>query len=117
MCDLPVPCACTIEERTIRRREHQERAVMIESIAGRLARSGAITDPEACVLFSLAEREWDDAVHIASPDDPLRSLCGLYGRNLVELPNVGYHGGQECWTCFYHESVVANANAELVTSG
>lgn len=115
MCDLPTPCGCTLERRNQLRAEHIERSDAITALASRLRREGHVSDDEALTLYSQAEKEWDDAIHIASPDDPLRSLCGLYGRNLDDLPERP-DGMSGCWTCLIRAEELSPAAArEMVT--
>lgn len=56
-------------------------------------------EEEAMIVYSASEEAWDDAIHISNPADPLRSLCGSLGRNLVLLegPRPDPWGG--CWGC------------------
>lgn len=98
MCDNPVPCACTLERRAKLRDEAMARRDKLAGLSYRLHKAEQISEDEAMFLYAQAEAEWDDAIHIASPDDPLRSLCGLYGRNLADLPDHP-DGGSGCWTC------------------
>lgn len=107
MCDLPVPCECTLEKRAKARAEHIERHETLEQLAFDLYSAGQITEDERNLLYDQAAREWDDAIHISSPDDPLRSLCGQYGRNLADLPERP--GGMEgCWTCLIKADALAS---------
>lgn len=98
MCDNPVPCACILERRASLRGEHIARSDALRAMTARLHSGGAISDAERDLLYAKSEEEWDDAVHIASPHDPLRSLCGKLGRNLADLPDRpdSFSG---CWTC------------------
>lgn len=98
MCSLPVPCQCVLEKRAKRRDDHMNRSQALEDIAYRLSEAGQITEAERDLLYEQALSTWDDAIHIASPDDPLRSLCGHYGRNLTDLPDRP-DGMSGCWTC------------------
>ncbi len=113
MCDLPVPCKCTLERRAALRAEHIERSDALRAIAYRLSQSGQITEPERDLLYMQSEQEWDDAIHIASPDDPLRSLCGQYGRNLADLPEKP-DGASGCWGCLQRADQLARPTEELV---
>ena len=115
MCDLPVPCKCTLEQRAKSRAEHIERSDALRSMASRLALVGQISHAEIDLLYRQAEHEWDDAIHIASLDDPLRSLCGQMGRNLCDLPDRP-DGGSGCWTCLQRADELAPATPELVTA-
>ena len=98
MCENPVPCACTLEKRAKARAEHMQRHDALGRLAHDLYTSAAITEDEMYLLYRQAEKEWDDAIHIASPNDPLVSLCGLRGRNLSDLPERPDSIGG-CWTC------------------
>jgi hypothetical protein len=104
MCDNPTPCACTIERRKTLRAEAIARSDAFRDLARRL--HGQITDDEAMLLYRQAETEWDDAIHIAAPSDPLRSLCGQLGRNLADLPERP-GGGSGCWTCLQRADELA----------
>lgn len=106
MCDLPVPCECTLEKRAKLRAEHVERHETLEQLAYDLYSSAAITEDEMYLLYDQAAREWDDAIHIASPGDPLRSLCGFYGRNLDDLPKRP-DSMSGCWTCLIEADKLA----------
>ncbi len=98
MCDEPVPCQCTLDRRVELRRQHIELHDRLSNLAYRLWKEGHVNEEERDVLFSQAEEAWDDAIHIADPTDPLRSLCGSYGRNLCDLPEVPDKWGG-CWGC------------------
>ncbi len=98
MCDKPVPCACTLEKRDKLRKQHIAKSEAFRDLAYRLHTAGHISENEAMFLYAESEAAWDDAIHIASPDDPLRSLCGQYGRNLADLPERPDSWGG-CWTC------------------
>lgn len=98
MCDEPVPCACTLARRKALLKKHIERHDQWNALASKLRAAGAVTDDEALLIYMQAEQEWDDAVHIASPDDPVKSLCGHEGRNLVDLPTFP-DSWSGCWTC------------------
>ena len=114
MCDDPVPCECTRDRRVTRRREHMARSDALRSVASRLHLAGQITDEEATLMYREANEAWDDAIHIASADDPLRSLCGYFGRNLMDLP-ARPDGGSGCWSCLTKADELAEAEAkELV---
>lgn len=115
MCDETVPCRCTLERRFELRREHIQRHDALGDMAYRLGESGAITEAERDLLYSQAEAEWDDAIHIASPDDPLRSLCGSYGRNLADLPERP-DSGSGCWTCLTRADEMKAAEKVLVAA-
>lgn len=114
MCDLPTPCSCTLEKRAKLRAEHIARADRFSSLAYRLRGADAITDDEALLLYQQAESEWDDAIHIASLDDPLRSFCGHYGRNLCDLPERP-DGATGCWECLRRAEALAPTR-ELATA-
>lgn len=114
MCDLPVPCQCTLERRARYRAEHIARHDALRAITLRLG--DQMTEDERDVLYRQADQEWDDAIHIASPDDPLRSLCGQYGRNLCDLPERP-DGGSGCWTCLQRADEIATPERQLVTAG
>ena len=110
MCENPVPCACTLEKRSAARREHIERHASLARLGFDLYAAGQITEEERDLLLYQSEREWDDAIHIACPDDPLVSLCGLRGRNLADLPERP--GGMEgCWTCLIKADSLAPKEA------
>lgn len=113
MCDQTVPCACTLEKRAKARAEHIERHEALGRLAYDLYQSAAITEDEMYLLFGQAEREWDDAIHIASPADPLRSLCGLRGRNLADLPERP-DSWAGCWTCLIKADELAAKAREAV---
>ena len=98
MCEEPVPCACTLERREKLRAEHIARSDGLSKLAYRLRADKQISEDEAMLLYAQAEHEWDDAIHIASPDDPVKSLCGHEGRNLVDLPTMP-DSWSGCWTC------------------
>lgn len=115
MCDNPVPCACTLEKRAKIRDEHIQRQDTLRAMWSRLLDAGQLTDSESALLIKKIEIEWDDAIHIASPDDPLRSLCGSYGRNLVDLPERP-DGIAGCWGCLHRADELAPAQAELVSA-
>jgi hypothetical protein len=115
MCDAPVPCECTLERRAKLRSEHIERSERFSGLAYRLSVAGEITEEERDLLYAQSEREWDDAIHIASPDDLLRSLCGQYGRNLCDLPERP-DGGSGCWTCLQRADELAPAHVEMATA-
>jgi hypothetical protein len=104
MCDKPVPCACTIEQRAKIRAEHIARSDALEAIVRRLG--DQLTEDEALRIYSAAMEEWDDAIHIATPGEPLRSLCGKMGRNLADLPDRP-DGGSGCWTCLTKADKIA----------
>lgn len=89
---------CVREHRIKIRAEHIARHDALSALAYRLHTAGQISEDEAMLLYRKAEEEWDDAIHIASPDDPLVSLCGHRGRNLADLPTIP-DGGSGCWTC------------------
>lgn len=91
---------CIAERRAALRAEHITRHEALGSLAYRLSTCGYITEEERDLLYTKAEEEWDDAIHVASPDDPLRSLCGSYGRNLADLPDMP-DAGSGCWTCMH----------------
>lgn len=113
MCDRPVPCACVLERRDKLRGEAIRRRDAFLALARRL--HGQLSEDEAMLLYRQADAEWDDAIHIASPDDPLRSLCGHYGRNLCDLPDRP-DGGSGCWTCLQRADELAKASREVVTA-
>lgn len=113
MCDLPTPCGCTLANRTKLRAEYMQRSDAISTLAYRLSRAGQITEEERELLYRQAEQEWDDAIHIASPDDPLRSLCGHYGRNLADLPDRP-DAAAGCWTCLTKADALAPRAREAV---
>jgi len=115
MCDLPVPCQCTLEKRAERRSEHIERQDALTAMWSRLRRAGQLSEVEDELLQRQIEQEWDDAIHIASPDDPLRSLCGSYGRNLCDLPERP-DGWAGCWGCLQRADELAKSTQELVTA-
>lgn len=115
MCNKPIPCQCTIDRRIELRAEHIQRHDSLSGLAYRLGSSGAISDEERDLLYAQAEGEWDDAIHIASPDDPLRSLCGAYGRNLADLPDRP-DGSSGCWTCLTVADKIAPREREAVTA-
>ena len=115
MCDKPVPCQCTLDRRAELRSQQIARSEQFANLAHRLAEAGQITDEERDFLYTQAESEWDDAIHIASPDDPLRSLCGSYGRNLCDLPERPDSWGG-CWTCLIRADELAPATPELATA-
>jgi hypothetical protein len=115
MCDRPVPCACTIEQRAKIRAEHIERSDTLRDLAFRLHEGGHASEAEVELLYRQSMEEWDDAIHIASPDDPLRSLCGKEGRNLADLPDRP-GGGSGCWTCLLKADELAPQSKELVTA-
>lgn len=98
MCDLPVPCACTLEKRDKIRAAHIERSDALQALAYKLSKAGHVSDQECELILLQAASEWDDAIHIASPTDPLQSLCGHFGRNLTDLPERP-DGWSGCWTC------------------
>lgn len=113
MCDNPVPCACTVEQRVKVRAEHIARSDALQAMAFRLSDAGAISDDEMNLLYAQALEEWDDAIHIASPDDPLKSLCGKRGRNLADLPDRP-DSGSGCWTCLTVADKIAPRIREAV---
>lgn len=114
MCDAPTPCACTLERRDALRAEAIARSDAFRDLARKMY--GQITDDEAMLLYRQAETEWDDAIHIATPDDPLRSLCGQIGRNLCDLPERP-DGGSGCWTCLTRADELARpADLEAVAA-
>ncbi len=113
MCDEPVPCACTLERRIKLREQHIKLRDDLSSLAYRLHKDGHIDDNEMWLLYSRAEDAWDDAIHIASSDDPLRSLCGQFGRNLTDLPDRP-DGGSGCWTCLMKADELQPKERELV---
>lgn len=115
MCDKTIPRECTLERRFELRREHIQRHDALGDMAYRLGESGAISEAERDLLYAKAEAEWDDAIHIASPDDPLRSLCGSYGRNLADLPGRP-DTGSGCWTCLTLADELAPTAKELITA-
>lgn len=116
MCDETVPCACTLEKRAKLRAEHQQRSDAYGDLAFRLSSAGQISEAERDMLYAQSEAEWDDAIHIASPDDPLRSLCGQYGRNLADLPDRP-DGASGCWGCLQRADKMETAAAkDLVTA-
>lgn len=106
MCDEPVPCACTLERRAQLRDEARARSNTLSDLAYRLRKAEQISEGETMFLYAQAEAAWDDAIHIAATDDPLRSLCGLYGRNLTDLPERP-GGGEGCWTCLHKADELA----------
>ena len=113
MCDNPVPCACTLERRAKRREEAIAARDRLAAIAYRLHEADPFSD-DSQFLYAQADAAWDDAIHIASPDDPLRSLCGLYGRNLDDLPKRP-GGAEGCWSCLHKADEIAAAEQrELV---
>jgi hypothetical protein len=116
MCDETVPCKCTRDTRVILRAQHVQRQDALRSMWWRLRSAEQLSEAEDDLLLQKVEEEWDDAIHIASPDDPLRSLCGRYGRNLADLPDRP--GGSEgCWTCLHKADDLAKAEQrELVTA-
>lgn len=113
MCENPVPCACTLEKRAKARAEHIARHEMLGRLAYDLYSTGAITEDEMYLLYGQSEREWDDAIHIASPNDPLQSLCGQYGRNLDDLPKRP-DSMSGCWTCLIKADELAAQAQEAV---
>jgi len=115
MCDKPVPCQCTLDRRAALRAEHIKRHEAFLELAYRLSWSGAVSDEERDLLYRQADEEWDDAIHIAAPDDPLRSLCGSYGRNLCDLPERP-NSGSGCWGCLQRADELAKPERELVTA-
>ena len=114
MYDLPEPCGCTLKKRAELRDEHMKRSGELSKLASRLCKAGAITDDEAALLYQQSEEAWDDAIHIASPSDPLRSLCGSLGRNLVDLPERP-DGMSGCWGCLVRADAEADQR-ELATA-
>ncbi len=115
MCDEPVPCACTLEQRDARRAEHIKRQDDLRAMWSRLRDAKQLSDAESELLIHQVEREWDDAIHIASPDDQLRSLCGQYGRNLCDLPERP-DGWAGCWQCLTNADKLASAEREMATA-
>lgn len=115
MCELPVPCACTLEQRDARRAQHIERQDALRAMWSRLLEAGQLSEAESDLLIHQIESEWDDAIHIASPDDPLRSLCGSYGRNLCDLPERP-DGMSGCWGCLQRADELAPAEREMATA-
>lgn len=115
MCENPVPCACTLETRARLREQHMARADAFSKLAYRLRGEGHITEDEAYLLYRQSESEWDDAIHIASPDNPMLSLCGNLGRNLVDLPERPDSWGG-CWTCLMRADEIAPVAKELATA-
>jgi hypothetical protein len=115
MCDLPMPCQCTLERRATNREEHIQRQDALRAMWSRLRDAGQLSEVEDALLIRQIEQEWDDAIHIASPDDPLRSLCGQYGRNLADLPEKPDSWGG-CWTCLQRADELAPAVAELANA-
>lgn len=115
MCDDAVPCQCTLDRRAKARTEHVERSDAFRTLAFRLLSAGHATEAEGELLYRQSEQEWDDAIHIASPDDPLRSLCGKYGRNLADLPDKP-DGGSGCWGCLQRADALTTTARELVTA-
>lgn len=116
MCEQPVPCQCTLDRREQLRAEHAARSDTLGKLAYRLSETNQISEAERDLLYRQAEQEWDDAIHVASPDDPLRSLCGSYGRNLADLPDRP-DGASGCWTCLHQADELAGASSsrELAT--
>lgn len=114
MCDDPVPCPCTVERRSKLRGEASQRQDDLRAMWSRLRSAGQLTAAEDELLVRKIEEEWDDAIHIASPDDPLRSLCGSYGRNLTDLPERP-DGASGCWGCLDRADAVSSAR-ELAPS-
>jgi hypothetical protein len=115
MCDNPVPCQCTLEKRVKTRREHMERSDRLGKLAHSLWKAEAISEEDRDLLYMQAESEWDDAIHIASSDDPLRSLCGLYGRNLMDLPERP-DSWAGCWGCLTIADKTATSEPEMATA-
>lgn len=115
MCDLPTPCACTLEKRARLRDEHMQRQDVLRAMWSRLRAARQLSEAEDALLIRQIEQEWDDAVHIASPDAPLRSLCGQFGRNLCDLPERP-DSWAGCWTCLTLADALAPAQAEMVTA-
>lgn len=100
---------CIAERRVALRAEHITRQHALTSLAFRLGSCGYIGDDERDLLYRKAEEEWDDAVHIAAPDDPLRSLCGSYGRNLADLPERP-DPWSGCWGCMQRADALPAAS-------
>lgn len=98
MCENPVPCACTLERRKKATARHIARQEVLSDMWYRMHKSGQLSEEESRLLQQKVEEEWDDAIHIASPDDPLLSLCGSYGRNLMDLPERP-DPWSGCWGC------------------
>jgi hypothetical protein len=98
MCENPVPCACTLEKRKQATYAHIARQNVLSDMWYRLHKSGQLSEEESRLLQQKIEEEWDDAIHIAASDDPLMSLCGSYGRNLVDLPERP-DAWAGCWSC------------------
>lgn len=115
MCDKPVPCDCTRRSRASLRAECIARQDALRALWSRLRSAGQLSEKEDELLMWEAEGAWDDAIHIASADDPTRSLCGQYGRNLCDLPERP-DGGSGCWTCLARADALATETAtqELV---
>jgi hypothetical protein len=55
-------------------------------------------EEDALVLCDAANSVWDDAIHIASPQDPTVTLCGNVDRNMVALEDRP-DGWAGCWSC------------------
>lgn len=115
MCDKSVPCQCTRDRRVELRAEHIQRSDALSALAFKLSEAGQITEAECDLLYAQSENEWDDAIHIASADDPLRSLCGLYGRNLADLPERP-DPWSGCWSCLQKAKESEPQVAELATA-
>jgi hypothetical protein len=70
-----------------------------------------VSDDLSVLLARVAELEFerdeakdldamDDAVHVASPWEPRKSLCGQWNRrNLAPLDRTGLDEGSGCWSC------------------
>jgi hypothetical protein len=97
--------------RVKRRREHIARSDALRNLGYRLSTEGVASEEEVALLYAQSAMEWDDAIHIASPDDPLRSLCGLFGRNLTDLPDKPDSWGG-CWTCLDRAAEQGRQGAE-----
>lgn len=76
-----------------------ERQQHFYDILGRLHKDGHLTKEEWLMLASLAEREWDDAIHIAAPWGEGVSVCGEWQRNLVPFTGPPPDGMEGCWQC------------------
>jgi hypothetical protein len=117
MCDAPVPCQCTLERRAEARKECIARQEALLAVIRRLRDLKVpLSEKELVLLLDKAEEEWDDAIHIASPDDPLVSLCGRRGRNLADLPDRP-DSWSGCWGCLTRADALESADEkELVNA-